>query len=103
MWLQFDWGEGPRIGRRETLLRCAWLAWSRFRVVIPSIHIRERGVNSSVRASALRHWSRSSWVVAEPLSPLSGSMAAACASEDETTLKCDRQVAVCNGPPSPSV
>lgn len=36
MWLQFDWGKGPKIGRRETLLWCAWLAWSRFRVVIPT-------------------------------------------------------------------
>jgi hypothetical protein len=36
MWLQFDWGAGPRIGGRETLLWCAWLAWSRFRVVIPT-------------------------------------------------------------------
>jgi transposase len=36
MWLQFDWGKGPRIGRQETLLWCAWLAWSRFRVVIPT-------------------------------------------------------------------
>ena len=35
MWLQFDWGEGPRIGGRRTGLFCAWLAWSRFRVVIP--------------------------------------------------------------------
>jgi transposase len=35
MWLQFDWGEGPRIGTRRTGLFCAWLAWSRFRVVIP--------------------------------------------------------------------
>jgi transposase len=36
MWLQFDWGKGPKIGRRETLLWCAWLAWSRFRVFIPT-------------------------------------------------------------------
>lgn len=36
MWLQFDWGAGPRIGGRATLLWCAWLAWSRFRVVIPT-------------------------------------------------------------------
>jgi hypothetical protein len=35
LWLQFDWGEGPRIGGRRTSLWCAWLAWSRFRVVIP--------------------------------------------------------------------
>lgn len=36
MWLQADWGKGPRIGGRDTLLWCAWLAWSRFRVVIPT-------------------------------------------------------------------
>jgi transposase len=36
MWLQFDWGKGPRIGGRDTLLWCAWLAWSRFRIVIPT-------------------------------------------------------------------
>ncbi len=35
MWLQFDWGDGPRIDSRKTLLFCAWLVWSRFRVVIP--------------------------------------------------------------------
>lgn len=33
--MQWDWGEGPRIGDRRTQLWCAWLAWSRFRVVIP--------------------------------------------------------------------
>jgi len=36
MWLQFDWGQGPTIAGRPTLLFCAWLAWSRFRVVIPT-------------------------------------------------------------------
>ena len=35
LWLQWDWGEGPQIGGRRTSLWCAWLAWSRFRVVIP--------------------------------------------------------------------
>lgn len=35
MWLQFDWGKGPVIDGRPTLLFCAWLAWSRYRVVIP--------------------------------------------------------------------
>lgn len=40
LWLQFDWGEGPRVPGpdgtlRRTWLFCAWLAWSRFRVVIP--------------------------------------------------------------------
>jgi transposase len=36
MWLQWDWGEGPRVGGRRTQLFCCWLAWSRFRVVLPS-------------------------------------------------------------------
>jgi transposase len=36
MWAQFDWGTGPRIGGRKTVLFCAWFAWSRFRVVIPT-------------------------------------------------------------------
>lgn len=34
MWLQFDWGTGPVVRGRATLLFCAWLAWSRFRVVL---------------------------------------------------------------------
>jgi transposase len=36
LWLQFDWGDGPRVNGRKTSLFCAWLAWSRFRVVIPT-------------------------------------------------------------------
>ena len=36
MWLQFDWGAGPTVEGRPTLLFCAWLAWSRFRVVLPT-------------------------------------------------------------------
>ena len=40
MWVQFDWGKGPRVldvsGRwRSTVLFVAWVAWSRFRVVLP--------------------------------------------------------------------
>ena len=35
LWMQFDYGDGPRIGGRPTVLFCAWLAWSRFRVVVP--------------------------------------------------------------------
>jgi hypothetical protein len=35
MWAQYDFGDGPRIGAAETVLFCVWLAWSRFRVVIP--------------------------------------------------------------------
>ena len=36
MWAQWDWGQGPTIGGRTSNLFCAWLAWSRFRVVIPT-------------------------------------------------------------------
>jgi hypothetical protein len=35
MWFQFDWCDGPNIAGVRTWLFCAWLAWSRFRVVIP--------------------------------------------------------------------
>ena len=34
MWLQYDFGDGPIIDGRKTVLFCAWLAWSRFRVVL---------------------------------------------------------------------
>jgi transposase len=34
MWFQFDWCDGPVIGGRSTWLFCAWLAWSRYRVVL---------------------------------------------------------------------
>ncbi len=36
LWLQFDWGDGPVIQGRKTNLFCAWLAWSRYRIVIPT-------------------------------------------------------------------
>jgi transposase len=35
LWMQWDYGDGPRVGGRSTVLFCAWLAWSRFRVVLP--------------------------------------------------------------------
>jgi transposase len=35
LWLQWDWGTGPRLDGRQVWLWCAWLAWSRFRVVLP--------------------------------------------------------------------
>ena len=35
MWAQYDFGDGPRIGAAPTVLFCLWLAWSRFRVVVP--------------------------------------------------------------------
>jgi len=35
LWLQYDFGDGPRVGELKTVLFCAWLAWSRFRVILP--------------------------------------------------------------------
>src|SRR3954464_8100179 len=35
LWMQWDYGDGPTVAGRRTVLFCAWLAWSRFRVVIP--------------------------------------------------------------------
>jgi hypothetical protein len=35
MWAQYDFGDGPRIGGTAVILFCLWLAWSRFRVVLP--------------------------------------------------------------------
>lgn len=34
MWLQYDFGDGPVIEGKKTVLFVAWLAWSRFRIVI---------------------------------------------------------------------
>jgi transposase IS116/IS110/IS902 family protein len=35
MWAQYDFGGGPEAGGAATVLFCLWLAWCRFRVVIP--------------------------------------------------------------------
>jgi transposase len=34
MWLQYDYGQGPLVAGAATVLFCAWLGWSRFRVVL---------------------------------------------------------------------
>jgi hypothetical protein len=34
MWIQYDFGDGPMIDGARTTLFVAWLAWSRFRVVL---------------------------------------------------------------------
>ncbi len=36
LWMQADWAKGPEVKRRETSLFCAWLAWSRYRVILPT-------------------------------------------------------------------
>ena len=35
LWLQWDYGDGPIVTGARTVLFCAWLAWSRYRVVVP--------------------------------------------------------------------
>ncbi len=35
LWMQWDYGDGPVVEDRATVLFCAWLAWSRFRAVVP--------------------------------------------------------------------
>jgi transposase len=35
LWLQWDYGDGPEVVGVRAVLFCAWLAWSRFRVVVP--------------------------------------------------------------------
>jgi anthranilate/para-aminobenzoate synthase component II len=34
LWFQWDYADGPFVNDRRTWLWCAWLAWSRFRVVL---------------------------------------------------------------------
>ena len=55
MWFQWDYGQGPTIAGRETLLFCAWLAWSRSRVILP---IWDKALPSVVACidSTLRRW-----------------------------------------------
>jgi hypothetical protein len=47
LWAQFDYGDGPTVEGRKTVLFCAWLAWSRFRVVVP---LRDKTIASVVMA-----------------------------------------------------
>jgi transposase len=47
MWLQYDFGDGPLIDGVKTTLFVAWLAWCRFRVVLP---IRDKTAPSVMAA-----------------------------------------------------
>lgn len=47
LWLQWDYADGPVIAGRVTSLFCGWLAWSRYRVVVP---LRDRTLPSVVMA-----------------------------------------------------
>jgi hypothetical protein len=48
MWAQYDFGDGPRIGDAATILFCLWLAWSRFRVVLPLADKSQPSVQSAI-------------------------------------------------------
>jgi transposase len=47
LWMQWDYGDGPVVDGRCTVLFCAWLAWSRYRIVVP---LRDRTMPSVVMA-----------------------------------------------------
>src|SRR6188472_2491650 len=47
LWMQWDYGDGPVVAGRSTVLFCAWLAWSRFRVIVA---LRDRTMPSVVMA-----------------------------------------------------
>ena len=47
LWLQWDYAAGPLLAGQRIVLFCAWLAWSRFRVVIP---LRDRTMPSVIAA-----------------------------------------------------
>jgi hypothetical protein len=54
MWAQYDFGDGPRIGGVATVLFCFWLAWSRFRVVIPLLDKSWPSVSAAVDVALRR-------------------------------------------------
>ena len=35
LWFQWDYGDGPTVCGEKSVLFCGWLAWARFRVVLP--------------------------------------------------------------------
>jgi transposase len=47
LWLQWDYAAGPMLAGQRIVLFVAWLAWSRFRVVVP---LRERTMPSVIAA-----------------------------------------------------
>jgi hypothetical protein len=45
LWFQWDFGDGPTVAGVRAVLFCAWLSWSRFRVVLP---IRDKSLPTVV-------------------------------------------------------
>src|SRR5512146_1886422 len=54
MWAQYDFGDGPRIGDTATILFCLWLAWCRFRVVLPLLDKSQPSVWAAVDVALRR-------------------------------------------------
>ena len=54
LWLQWDYGTGPMVEGIPAVLFCAWLAWSRYRVIIP---LRDKTLPSVIYAldACFRH------------------------------------------------
>lgn len=54
LWLQWDYGHGPAVDGMPAVLFCAWLAWSRYRVIIP---LRDKTLPSVIGAldACFRH------------------------------------------------
>ena len=47
LWMRYDFAKGPKIDGAVTILFCAWMAWSRYRVVFP---IPDRSLPSVIAA-----------------------------------------------------
>jgi hypothetical protein len=54
MWAQYDFGDGPRVGGTATILFCLWLAWSRFRVVLPLLDKSQPSVLTAIDVALRR-------------------------------------------------
>jgi hypothetical protein len=51
MWMQYDFGDGPRVNGVVTQLFCAWLAWCRLRVVLALLDKTAPSVMAAIDAA----------------------------------------------------
>jgi hypothetical protein len=54
MWAQYDFGDGPRVAGVPTILFCFWLAWCRFRVVVPLLDKSQPSVFAAIDTALRR-------------------------------------------------
>lgn len=54
MWAQYDFGDGPRVAGAPTILFCFWLAWCRFRVVLPLLDKSQPSVFAAIDTALRR-------------------------------------------------